>query len=267
MVALRGRERSSETLYACPLQVTILRQSSGLGRGYMSDAGVQKTLYRILDFTRVVQIFETGQLYFTNPRVWDDPYEERIKHSRNSAIFAQCWSQDPSSDAMWRIYSQNGMGVRISTTEIKLKEALKAEAKKLNYQYRVKKVAYKSTSYINAEARKIADELTLSFDIRRAVDSLYMKRDAFRHEAEWRATIYSRAENGTDKKNGFHVPIDPHIFINRILLDPRAPNELVDAFKFYFQTKLGFEKPVGRSALYRSPEQYTVDNEITADHL
>lgn len=73
-------------------------------------------LYRIMDFHRIVQIFERRELYFAHPSTWDDPYEKFIKHPQSHALFAQCWTRASSSDAMWRIYSPNGLGVRISTS-------------------------------------------------------------------------------------------------------------------------------------------------------
>ncbi|WP_433589654.1 DUF2971 domain-containing protein [Pseudomonas koreensis] len=225
-------------------------------------------LYRTMDFSRVVQIFENKELYFVNPSVWDDPYEERIKHSKNHALFAQCWCQLGISDAMWRIYSQNGMGVRISTTKEKLESALKSLAREKNYKYRVRKVVYKSQKKFEVEAAKIAKELSQDFDIHRAVDMLYLKRDAFRHESEWRATLFFPNEKDIGGAKAIKLPIDPHSFIDRILLDPRAPDELVDAFKFYFKNKVKFRGEVVRSQLYKAPRQLKVEyDDISIEDL
>ncbi|MGX9559474.1 DUF2971 domain-containing protein [Pseudomonas sp. CFBP 5750] len=232
----------------------------------MKEMEASKKLYRIMDFTKVVQIFEKKELYFANPSSWDDPYERHIKHSRNHAIFAQCWSRRPISDAMWRIYSQNGMGVRISTTNIKMRAALQAAAKSKKYSYRVARVSYKTQADLIVEAKKIASDLNERFDISRAVDALYMKRDAFIHEVEWRAALYSKSENAAKDQKGFIVPVEPHEFIDRILLDPRAPDELVRTFKFYFESCLGYKGSVQRSQLYQSPETIEIE-EILADQL
>lgn len=225
-------------------------------------------LYRTLDFSRAVQIFERRELYFVNPSMWDDPCEERIKHSKNHALFAQCWCELGVSDAMWRIYSQNGMGVRISTTKEKLETALKALAKEEKYKYRVKKVAYKTQSEFEAEASKIANDLNEDFDVSRAVDMLYLKRDAFKHESEWRATLFFPNEIDIAGKKAVTVPIDPHDFIDRILLDPRAPDELVDSFKYFFKNKIKFKGEVARSQLYRTPRLLKVNyEEISVEDL
>ncbi|UVL42389.1 DUF2971 domain-containing protein [Pseudomonas sp. B21-040] len=225
------------------------------------DTG-SKPLYRIMDFSRVVQIFEKQELYFAKPSTWEDPYEQRIKHPKDHALFAQCWCQLGISDAMWRIYSQNGMGVRISTTVDKLTAVLKAACKANQYKYRVREVVYKSQKSLNYQAKKITDELREVFDVRRAADMLYMKRDAFSHESEWRATLLALSEDRASDKKGLTIPVDPHGFIDRILLDPRAPEELVNAFQYYFKNKLQFKGPVVRSVLYKVPEYFDVEEDV-----
>ena len=52
----------------------------------MASAEQPNKLYRIMDFSKVVQIFETQSLYFANPSCWKDPYEQRIKHSSDHAL-------------------------------------------------------------------------------------------------------------------------------------------------------------------------------------
>ncbi|SOZ14444.1 conserved hypothetical protein [Cupriavidus taiwanensis] len=226
-----------------------------------SSSSNSNRLYRIMDFARVVQIFEREELYFASPTTWDDPYEQRIKHQKSHALFAQCWCQLGISDAMWRIYSQNGLGVRISTTKAKLKAIVKEGVKSRGYRWRGCEVEYMSQSELNVAARNIAQELRSGFDITRAADMLYLKRDAFRHESEWRATLYCPDQTPDAQKKGITVQVDPHNLIDRILLDPRAPDELVSAFKFYFKRKLKFQGDVVRSVLYKSPKPIEVDDE------
>jgi len=62
-------------------------------------------LYHILPFHRLVEVFETRQLYFSSPTTWDDPYEETVAGNLVNWVSAQCWCKLGVSDAMWRIYS------------------------------------------------------------------------------------------------------------------------------------------------------------------
>lgn len=218
-------------------------------------------LYRIMDFSRVVQLFERQELYFAHPTSWDDPFEQRVKHQSSHALFAQCWCQIGISDAMWRIYSQNGMGVRISTTTKKLSMAVRAAIRPLGYGWDCRQVEYLSQHDLGKRTKEIASELAREFNVQKAVNLLYLKREAFRHETEWRAAIYCPEAEPDKVAPGLSVKIDPHKLIDNILLDPRAPKELVDAFQFYFQVKLGYKRRVGPSVLYKSPQPIQIMRE------
>lgn len=210
-------------------------------------------LYRILDFSRAVQIFESESLYFAHPRTWDDPYESRVEHQGSHALFAQCWCQIGVSDAMWRIYSPTHMGVRIATSTKKLSSAIQASIRALGYGWEAGPVTYLSQHDLNSQIREVARSLKEKFDLATAVKILYMKREAFTHESEWRAAIYCPDANRAQVQKGISVPVNPHKIIDSILLDPRAPQELVDAFTYYFKEKLEFKGRVARSVLYKSP--------------
>ena len=212
-------------------------------------------LYRILDFSRAVQIFESESLYFAHPQTWDDPYEARVEHQSSHALFAQCWCQLGVSDAMWRIYSPNHMGVRISTTTKKLSAAVRATTRPLGYGWEAGPVKYLSQHDLNLRVREITGSLQKKFDLATAVKILYMKREAFTHESEWRATIYCPDVDRARVQKGVSVADNPHKVIDSILLDPRAPQELVDAFTYYFKEKLKFKGRVMRSVLYKSPQR------------
>lgn len=222
-------------------------------------------LYRVMDFKRVVQIFEQKALFFAHPSVWDDPYEQRIVHHQNDALFSQCWCRKGVSDAMWRIYSPGGLGVRVSTTVGKLKEVLRRATKEEGFRYRLAEVKYDSQVNINSEARRIKASLEDKFDIKRATDMLYLKREAFSHEEEWRATLYFNDIKKVQGKKGVTVKIDPHIIINNILLDPRAPKELTDAFEFYFRERFKFLGSIKKSVLYNVPSRLEVKGLIAED--
>lgn len=152
--------------------------------------------------------------------------------------------------------------MRISTTVEKLSAVLEEACKAKRYKYRMRPVSYKNQKDIEVEARRIALDLTEIFDVSRAADMLYMKRDAFSHEREWRATLLALEEDRASQTKGITVKINPHDLIDRILLDPRAPDELVNAFKYYFKYKIKFKGDVGRSMLYRIPEPLIVDQDV-----
>lgn len=211
------------------------------------------SIYRILGFEHLVQLFETKQLHFSHPSNWDDPCEKLIEHRLSPNIFAQCWCRTGVSDAMWRIYSPNKIGVRIRTTKHKLRNQIKASG----LRFRIQNVKYTQESKLNYEMEAIADELAQSFRLSVAFDSLFMKRLAFQHEKEVRVAVYSPDESTKDLRS-IDVPINPHSLIESILIDPRAPEAFVRAYKHFMKEKLGYAGRVGQSSLYAGREPIEV---------
>ena len=212
------------------------------------------SLYRILGFDRLVQLFESNQLYFSHPSTWEDPCEKLLEHRLSPNIFAQCWCKSGVSDAMWRIYSPNQLGVRIRTNKQKLREQLKASG----MSFRLQEVKYKPENELNYQIEAIADELAQSFRLSVAFDSLFMKRLAFKHEAEVRAAVFKQGAGEDELSLGIGVPVDPFMLIESVLIDPRAPVPYVRAYKHFLKEKLGFPGRVAQSALYAGREPLEV---------
>lgn len=218
-------------------------------------------LYRIMDFHRAVQIFESNSLFFAHPSAWEDPYEVRLRHPKSDAVFAQCWCQSGISDAMWRIYSPHGIGVRISTTKDELERQAKQWADSKGYHWKGREVEYEEQPKLRERLDAIKRDLGAHFQIDRAADALFLKRESFAHENEWRAVITCADRKKGEPRKGIAVPVDPHELIDNILLDPRAPEELTDALGHYFTSKLGYAGAVKRSVLYKVPKPILVDDE------
>src|SRR5438270_4394426 len=94
-------------------------------------------IYRIISIDRLVEMFSSGRNVLVKPKLWDDPFENFILRCRvqlpdgayatfgfQDHFFAQCWTLQSASDAMWRIYSPKANAVRIRTTVWKLSESL-----------------------------------------------------------------------------------------------------------------------------------------------
>ncbi len=218
-------------------------------------------LYRILSFDRVIQIFERGELHFAHPSTWVDPYEVRLRHAASHQFFGQCWCMKGASDAMWRIYSPNHLGVRISTSTKLLRRALLPAVKELGATIRLDEVNYLSQFNINKQLREIQADLSNGFSVERATDALLLKRKAFDHEAEYRAVLHLPTANEKDIRRGLKLKVNPHWLIDSILLDPRAPDELAAAFTFYLKEKIKFKKRVAPSVLYKTQTPLIVEDE------
>lgn len=212
-------------------------------------------LYRVMDVCRVVDIFEKKSMYFSHPGKWDDPFETYVDHQDSHAMFAQCWSRTHTSDAIWRVYSPNNLGVRLSTTEGQLRRGLLKSISSKGFELRSGSVEYLKPFDLKQRVGILARGLKKGFDIEMAAKLLYLKRDSFSYENEWRFTVYCPNKVAGDIDDHIVVKIDPHSIINGILFDPRAPEHFVKAFSYYFKNHLGFEGYIRRSVLYKAPKK------------
>ena len=211
-------------------------------------------LYRIVSFDRAAEIITGKKLYFASPSSWDDPFERALKNSAAQAIFAQCWCRKAVSDAMWRIYSPHCLGVRIATTRQRLQQAIVAAGNTRKLSYSILDVDYLKQEELTRRLETIRQEFKKQFSPPTAMNPLFMKRLAFDHERETRAVILDEDSLTGEPKKGISIPVDPFKLITSIWIDPRAPDEVVKAYKFYLKEKLEFPGKVERSALYAVPE-------------
>lgn len=208
-------------------------------------------LYHILPFHRLVEVFETENLYFSSPRAWEDPYETRVGGDQVNSVFAQCWCKLGVSDAMWRIYSPDRLSVRIKTTSDMLTEHVRGGLSNRGERYRVRRrsVDYFLTSDLK---RAITEAQAQASGVGRKLAPLFIKRRAFKHESEYRTVVYDR--NADESSKGLFVPVKPHKLILSVLVDPRAPDAIVEVFKFFLKEKVKFKGRVAKSTLYERVE-------------
>jgi hypothetical protein len=208
-------------------------------------------LYRIISFDRLVQMIERDEWYFAHPSSWDDPYETHVTNEFSKALFAQCWCRKGVSDAMWRIYSQDKLGVRIRTTKEKLTLALLKASRTTEIGFHIGNVKYLNPLEYVSEAERVQAEARKKITFLRACAHLWLKRRAFDHEAETRAVVFDPARLAKPAARGIVIPVDTRNVLDSVLVDPRAPEAFVSAYQHYLSERLGFKKPVKRSQLYR----------------
>ena len=115
------------------------------------------------------------------------------------------------------------------------------------------KVDYKPTSEIEAAIEERQPARRHSPE-NRALASLFVKRNAFKHESEYRVVVLDRSPE--DGQTRLTVPtIDPHLLVQSVLVDPRAHDATVKVFKFFLKEKLKFKGSVAKSVLYERAER------------
>ena len=225
----------------------------------INESELDRPVYRFISFESLMELFLFNKL--TLPRIssWDDPYEnwffktkvylndrdfsESLKEVA-TRIYGQCWSLQPESDAMWRIYSSDSKGVRIATTLRKLYSLINcSESTKDSACLGL--VKYVSTQEIS----KILDQFnglhTLTPDY--MLDSIITKRTEFIHEDEVRVVYVAGAGYTNEFK---YYPINPNEFLDSITFDPRIKVRQEILYNRFLES-VGFSKLIQESNLYK----------------
>lgn len=209
-------------------------------------------IYRIFPVSDFEDVLRTRSLVLKSPSVWQDPYEDPARHVIVESmppkpdktamlskylppVFVQCWSKTGASDALLRAYSRvtidprcgrndspKAEGVQIRSTPRKLGNALKTCVHgRDGFKGFAGDVQYLSEAAIQ---QKITDDVwqrgTKAYatpELR--ADLLFMKRDFFSHEAEFRIVVVGPTELTGQAE--LTIPIDPNEVFEEATYDPR----------------------------------------------
>ena len=204
----------------------------------LNDLDLDTKIYRIFTLDRFKELITSNELVLVNPEMWDDPFENfflkanAIDGQGNTVDFSnlrkmwygQCWTINEDTDAMWRIYSPNKNGIRISTTVRKLFDAIYNENDKYaSLKYFIGKVKYETKERLNDFMNKQSFwGIAIGGQNDGFAKLLCIKREAFEHENEVRILVNENDEEKNKKLNGlYRIEIDKNILIDDICLDPR----------------------------------------------
>lgn len=227
-------------------------------------------LYRYINLSQFLSFIESKKTYLTKVKTWQDTWEvpeskipvmhengkiEFSKKNNTDDMFGQCWSLTSESDALWRIYSsdQEGLLIQTSTSKFDIIEDIKFGMIAPVIYYRNLK-----DGIVDLENREDYHEL---------FGQAFLKRQAFEHEKEVRlVTINNPRCLGIryDEARHIYVDLDPLIFIEKIIIDPRASDWYVKTIQKYCK-RVGFEHSPSKSELY-SPNIYEATR-LTKDYI
>ncbi|WP_116789021.1 hypothetical protein [Flavobacterium psychrotrophum] len=193
-------------------------------------------IYRIELLDRFFQILDNKEIVFVKPSCWTDPMENIIFNARilkgdteyvhpaKDKIYAQCWSYDDDSYALWQIYTtkpddfgitKRHPGIRITTHLNRLAHLAEMNTGVFNYglvNYLPKKDLIKLPNTPEFIAC-LASEALCDDHFR----SLLIKRKSYKYEKEVRL-MYHSDENNADRI--YRLKIEPHELITSLRLDP-----------------------------------------------
>jgi hypothetical protein len=181
----------------------------------MDKRDEELSLYKYMSFPQFISMIEFEQLYLTKISLWEDTYEgydgvkrlevllgsilndtmkNPIKQIANlvlNSTYAQSWTyKSQESDALWKEYSEDGLGVRIkmerSYIEKRIKETLKING------YKEDLLSHYYVEYTNEFEE---DDERESSNIKNGEKYIgKKKRKAFEHEKEYRFSFYIPVE-------------------------------------------------------------------------
>ena len=245
----------------------ITKQFINLGKVITEDTPV----YRVFSRVRLFEMFTNRKLTLVAPRKWDDPFENFLATCNATVdgmpdvdisglfknFYGQCWTLNPESDAMWRIYSHTKDGARVSTTAGRLLRGIYNSSDPFaGMSYYIGSVAYEMEADLRTlfEHPENASGAALDATGRGQATTLFLKRKEFEHEAEVRLLYQFNKDGCSDQRpeDIWQFAIDPNTLFDDVLFDPR-----MDYAAFSTESKrlpaIGFTKPVKQSTLYKLP--------------
>ena len=209
----------------------------------IGDKYSKKCVYKYMSFSSFQKCLENNTFMFRQPSSWTDPFESRFYQGNytqlgNNAdfdrkLFACCVTKNKSSEAAWKIYSndpQNDPCVEICISIGQLRKFLNDYAIKNNLFIYEGSVNYglndNVLDTIHLKSNKHHSCFFHHFDIEHYLNLLLLKRKAFEYEGELR--YFLRGDNVDFTKNSFMMEIPWSLCINSITLSPFHTREIND---------------------------------------
>ena len=229
--------------------------------------------YRIIDVGVLFKMFKEKRNYLSSPENWEDHWEKldlefsKRKHTElfirlRKRIFAQCWSLESYSWALWKINSPYGYGVRIKSTIDELFQSLPYYFQR---RYKMKDIIHGVQYFKEEEIEKIIEKIIKNEGIRvKSITKMfYLKRRAYEFEKEVRL-ILPKLESSPGltpesigNKKFIYYNCDPCNYITSIYFDSNINEYIFKIFKDKLR-KYGFKGVIERSAIYQKPERLKI---------
>lgn len=232
---------------------------------------LQTTIWRYIDFTKLVDLLISKQLFFARSDSFQDPYEGVFKlkdHALTKDVFSDqkrtkqfyflnCWHINESqSDAMWKIFLKTNNGIAIKSTIGNVINSLE----KSEDEVFISKIEYRDFDKVTfEELRKEPQNQTFNGK-GSSVSQFNYKRISFEHEREVRLFYIDQPIphviiDGVPREplNFKRIDVDVDILINEIVIAPFAEDWFTELVR-KLMIELKFNFTVSKSKLYEFEE-------------
>ena len=226
--------------------------------------------YRIIDVGILIKMFKENKIYFASPLNWQDKWEKldieyptkrqtTLFNRKRGRIYAQCWTKENYSWALWKMLSPNGYGVSLKTDLSKLYSLMPSD---IRNDYKIddiiKKVIYLKEEEIIDNIKK--SSLKENIALNSILKMFYLKRRAFTFEEEYRIIIPKKRNYSSlqfekiGDKRFVSYKCNPCDYILSIYFDSNIDPYVYDVFKSIF-IEFGFKGTIGKSTIDERPNK------------
>ena len=214
---------------------------------------LEKPIFRIDQINRLYEILDKKELTFVRPSKWSDPLENIVfnalltrsgkpySHNGKKRIYAQCWTIEPDSYALWNIYTKGGFGVRMATRFPCLHDTGRTNAGEFYYG----KVEYWYKKELDAlpKNKAMLKGLASRRITTQHIKTLLIKRKSYLYEKEIRLfSVPHRSMVDIYDDDLVRVKIRPKEFFTSFLFDPRLSYKEFLKHKNRLVGEYGFRK-------------------------
>lgn len=171
-------------------------------------------LRRVIPFSRFLRQLNTvPSLWFSNPEIWNDPYEARFLQTKyeiannteidcplKNRVFGCCFTtKSVSYEPDWLLYATNDKSIRIRYSNKQILKYLRQHAEQKSCDIYIGKVSYHSLTDIEKPDLLDVTPKTEILSQKNLVRLLFLKRSAYKFEEELRILIvYKVPQNNTE---------------------------------------------------------------------
>ena len=181
-----------------------------------------KMVYKYMPLDKAIKTLKKSELWLANPIEWEDPFEKLLLTAQfrkksplvnydfpyKDRLFATCLTRDSESEANWKIYSREQIGILFKVkVEALVKELESFAIKNKNYTVIIGKVEYKKEEEIR---KRINTELQnfkpgTNGTPEQCAELMLLKRNAFKSDNEIRIIVINNEEKNITGLKG--IPI------------------------------------------------------------
>lgn len=236
-------------------------------------------IYRIDTIERFYQILDEKRLVFVWPEIWPDPLENLIisalrkggkpfTHPKHKNIYAQCWSYEGDSYALWQIYTMKAdentkeikrhIGVRMGTRIDRLIQISKNN--KGLFRFGAVNYLYKRDLAQIAKDKNLIQKFNDPEINDEHLRTLLVKRRSYSYEKEIRLLCMPDSSHiDPNEEHLCKLEIEPVDFFTSIRFDPTLDYKEFAQHKEELVKKYGFSKKAITRSTISKERPFTIN--------